>query len=55
MRKTVAKRIRKLIYPSNPIARRVYRRLKKAYVGISGVDKKFFFAAAEKTFGPKSE
>ncbi len=53
MRKTVAKRIRKLIDPSNPIARRVYRRLKKAYVGILGEEKKFFFTAAEKTFGVK--
>lgn len=48
MRKTVSKKLRKLVNPSNPISRRVYRRLKREYSSLSKTKKVEFWAALSK-------
>jgi hypothetical protein len=42
MRKTAVKALRKIINPSSPISRRVFRRLKKKYNSIPHNERAFF-------------
>jgi hypothetical protein len=50
MRNTVAKKLRKLVNPENPITRRVYRRLKKEYSSLSKDKKAEFMVSLGKSF-----
>lgn len=55
MRKTVAKRIRKLVNPQNPASRRVYRRLKKAYNTLPHDKKGQFLKLLGESFSKSNE
>ena len=46
MNKSATKKIRAIVQPVDSITRRVYRRLKKAYVSLSDKQKKTFFETA---------
>lgn len=50
MRKTVVKRIRRLVNPQTPAARRVYRRMKKAYASLPHNKKGQFLKVLELGF-----